>query len=999
MIGPYKLMQLIGEGGFGTVFMAEQDHPVRRSVALKIIKLGMDTRQVVARFEQERQALALMDHPGIAKVFDAGSTDSGRPYFVMELCRGEPITDYCDRNSVSIPSRLELFVQVCLAIQHAHLRGLIHRDIKPTNILVSCQDGEHRAKVIDFGIAKATATKLTDKTLVTEHRQLIGTPEYMSPEQAEGSLDIDTRTDVYALGVLLYELLTGSTPFSSETLRSAAYADIQRIIREVDPPLPSTRVRSSATIAPIAARRRSEPERLGTTIQGELDWIAMKSLEKDRQRRYESARALADDVQRYLNGAAVLAAPPSKTYRMRKFVVQHKWPAVAVAATASALVLGLAGTLWQARRADDRAAAAQAAEAEQRRLAISEAHQRQEADTLRLAAETAAAGEKARAEQLRQVAAFQSNMLSDVNASEAGKALFANIRDKYSASLAKHGVPESARVAQLSTFDSDLQRVNGTDVAADLIDSTLLKPAITELNVEFRDQPLVAASLRHSLALVYSRLGRYDDALPLQEQALADRRQYGTDAKETLESTGRMGQALRDLGRLADAEPYYRECMEKSRRMLGENATVTITAINDMAYILQTRGKLAEAEPLYREALEKCRRVRGEEHPETLTMINNMGFILNARGKTAEAEPYHRDAFEKRRRVLGEDHPDTLGARNNLAFMLQQQGKFAEAESEYRQTLERRTRVLGETHPDTLVSKSNLAWLFRSVGKLDESEPLMREVLATRRHTLGEEHPSTLNSLANLGQLMQSKGNLDDAESLYTEAILRRRRVLGNEHPDTLWTIMLLANLRQAQTRYEESEVLCREATETRRRVLGPDHPDTARAIGGLGYCLHMQKKYELAEPLYREVLDIRRRLLGNGHTDTLTSIMNLGSLLRDKGVLGEAESLHRESLAGFEHSLGKDHWRTGDARLQLGRTLTLRKDFVTAVVELKEAQRVLSTAQGSTALRNKQSIEAILQLYRDWKLVDPSFTHDDAAAAWQSSLDALSLPASPATP
>ncbi len=298
-IGPYKLLQIIGEGGFGSVFMAEQEKPVVRKVALKIIKLGMDTRQVVARFEQERQALAMMDHPNIAKVLDAGATELGRPYFVMELCKGDPINEYCDKNNLSITDRLELFAQVCAAVQHAHTKSIIHRDIKPSNILVSTQDGRPHAKVIDFGIAKATASKLTEKTLFTEHRALIGTPEYMSPEQAEGSLDVDTRTDVYSLGVLLYELLTGTTPFSSKELRSAAYGEIQRIIREVEPPKPSTRLsHNTDTLPSVAAHRHTEPKRLGLLIRGDLDWIVMKALEKDRRRRYETANGLMMDIRR-----------------------------------------------------------------------------------------------------------------------------------------------------------------------------------------------------------------------------------------------------------------------------------------------------------------------------------------------------------------------------------------------------------------------------------------------------------------------------------------------------------------------------------------------------------------------------------------------------------------------------------------------------------------------------------------------------------------------------
>ena len=357
-IGPYKLLQQIGEGGFGAVFMAEQTEPIRRRVALKVIKLGMDTRQVVARFEQERQALAVMDHPNIAKVFDAGATESGRPYFVMELVKGQPITEYCDRQGLSIPERLELFSQVCHAVQHAHTKGVIHRDIKPRNVLVSTHDGKPLVKVIDFGIAKATDQRMTEKTLFTEHQAMIGTPEYMSPEQAEGSLDIDTRTDVYALGVLLYELLTGATPFDGKSLREAGYGEICRIIREVDPPRPSLRVSTKAQAAwaggsvsgssssaksstpqQIVSVRRTEPGQLFGILKGDLDWVVMKALEKDRARRYATPTTLAEDVARYLAGEAVTAVPPSRWYRVRKFVRRNRTGVVAGAISVMAATL------------------------------------------------------------------------------------------------------------------------------------------------------------------------------------------------------------------------------------------------------------------------------------------------------------------------------------------------------------------------------------------------------------------------------------------------------------------------------------------------------------------------------------------------------------------------------------------------------------------------------------------------------------------------------------
>src|SRR5262245_44098243 len=353
-IGRYRLLQQIGEGGMGVVYMAEQEEPVRRRVALKIIKLGMDTRQVVARFEAERQALALMDHPHIANVLDAGATESGRPYFVMELVRGVPITEYCDKNKLSAKDRLELFIPVCQAIQHAHQKGVIHRDIKPSNVMVTLNDGQAHPMVIDFGVAKATNQRLTEKTLFTNYAQMIGTPAYMSPEQAEMSkLDVDTRTDVYALGVLLYELLTGTTPFPATELLSLGYGEMQRIIAEKEPPRPSKRDSTmTAEERTVVARNRSmEVSAVGRLFRGDLDWIVMKCLEKDRERRYETVNGLAMDLKRHLGNEPVNARPPSMFYRLERSVRRNKLAFASAAAVICALLLGVLVSSWQAVRA------------------------------------------------------------------------------------------------------------------------------------------------------------------------------------------------------------------------------------------------------------------------------------------------------------------------------------------------------------------------------------------------------------------------------------------------------------------------------------------------------------------------------------------------------------------------------------------------------------------------------------------------------------------------
>jgi serine/threonine protein kinase len=373
-IGPYKLLQKLGEGGFGIVYLAEQEQPVKRKVAVKVLKPGLDSAAVLARFEAERQALALMDHPNIARVFDAGLTDDQRPYFVMELIKGIPITKYCDQERLSPRERLDLFIPICQAVQHAHQKGIIHRDLKPANVLIALYDGRPVPKVIDFGVAKATGQKLTERTMFTEVGQIIGTLEYMAPEQAElNNLDIDTRADIYSLGVLLYELLTGSPPFTAKQLRSAAFSEMLRIIREVEPPKPSTKVSTAKNLPTVAAARKLEPKKLAALMRGDLDWIVMKCLEKERSRRYETANGLAMELQRYLADEPVLAGPPSVGYKLRKFVRRNRGPVLAAALMLLALVAGIVGTTIGLIRAEQ----AQAEEEKQRHIAQD---QEQEAD-------------------------------------------------------------------------------------------------------------------------------------------------------------------------------------------------------------------------------------------------------------------------------------------------------------------------------------------------------------------------------------------------------------------------------------------------------------------------------------------------------------------------------------------------------------------------------------------------------------------------------------------
>ena len=531
MIGPYKLMEQIGEGGFGLVFVAEQQEPVRRKVALKVIKPGMDSQQVIARFEAERQALAMMDHPNIARVLDAGTTDSGRPYFVMELVRGIPITEYCDQNRLAPRERLELFVTVCNAIQHAHQKGIIHRDVKPSNVLVTSHDGKPVAKVIDFGVAKAIHQHLTDRTIYTSFAQMIGTPLYMSPEQAEMSgLDIDTRSDIYSLGVLLYELLTGATPLEKQRLAKAAYDEIRRLIREDEPLRPSQRLSTSDTLPSVAACRNTEPARLSRMLRGEVDWIVMKALEKDRTRRYETASGLARDVQRDLADEMVEARPPSTGYRLRKFVRRNKGPVVAASVLLLTLLLGIAGTTFGLIQAG-------AAWRSEQARAEGEATAKRDANEQRDAAVRAAAAERSAKEQAQR-------RLSQI---EKGVELFAG--------LVKGLNPRSEEQGGPPLYEQLRQRA--AKAADDLIGESVADPD-------------VVARLQTTLGDTLLGLGDAAKAIAILERARATQQvRLGPDNPDTLATLHNLACAYQDSGKLPEAISLYKQVHERLVKILG----------------------------------------------------------------------------------------------------------------------------------------------------------------------------------------------------------------------------------------------------------------------------------------------------------------------------------------------------------------------------------------------------------------------------------------------
>ncbi len=687
-IGSYVLVKILGVGGMGQVWLAEQTAPVKRQVALKLIKGGLYDSAVIQRFESERQSLAVMNHPAIAKVFDAGSTADGQPYFVMEYVEGPRITQYCDNNKLKIRERLELFIKVCEGVQHAHQKAIIHRDLKPSNVLVVEVDGKPVPRIIDFGIAKAISSQANaEQTMLTQAGALVGTPGFMSPEQGDPRVqDVDTRADVYSLGVILYVLLTGTLPFDLEGWKKKPVDEVLRQLREEDPKTPSTKLREEKESATdSAAKRATEPGQLVSMLRGDLDWITMRAIEKDRARRYGTPSELAVDIERYLQNKPVVARPASAGYRLKKYAQRHRLAvasAAGVAALLTAFAINQAVQLRRITRERDRA---------------------------------------------NRITDFMTDMfkVSDPSVARGNAITAREILDKASKGI-------DTGLAKDPELQAQMMQVMGI-----VYDNLGLYPqaeSLTASAVEIlkhvsgtKNPSTLAAEQR--LGWEFFREGRNSEAEKLLRHMLDEsRRVLGPTHPTTLAGIGALGVTLNEEGQYAEAEKLEREALDIAART-GPEHFFTVEAMDNLAHVLTNEGQLAEAEKLYRHTLEIHRRVRGPEHPITLIALHNLGGVIVSEDRPAEAEKFYREAVATGRRVLGPNHPDAALYMNDLANVLSDEHQYEEAEKLNREALEIRRRVFGPDHRITASSVYNLGCLAALMGRRDEALALLSQAV------------------------------------------------------------------------------------------------------------------------------------------------------------------------------------------------------------------------------------------------------------------------------
>ena len=821
-VGPYRLVDVLGEGGMGVVYHAEQTTPIHRHVALKLVPFGMDTARMMSRFESERQTLARMNHPYIAQALEAGAADDGRPYFVMELVHGEPVTDYCAREKPPLAVRLKLFLQICEAVQHAHQRGIIHRDLKPSNVLLTRQGAELVPKIIDFGIAKAVGQDESRQMLTTMQGQLVGTPEYMSPEQA-GVIDagVDTRTDVYSLGVMFYELLCGKRPYD---LKKRTAVELERALRT--PPIAPSRVAGADGVLP--PRRQ---------MSRDLDAVTMMAIEQRPDDRYASVEQLADDVRRVIEHRPVRARAQTLTYRTQQFIRRHAAGVVTAAVIAAIATAGAAGIVIQRNRA---------IASEQK--AVNEA-----------------ARARAEADKASEVARFLTDLFREADPSRArGAAVTAReLLERGARRLATDLGSQGALRATLMDTIGMVYRALGMIDEAERITTESLAIRREALGPAHRD---IAASLDNLGQLSRERT-RYEQAEKYHREALAMRKLLLAPSDPDIgQSLSNLALALRERGKYDEARPLVKEAIEIRRAALGPEHSDTLSSMNVLGDIEDSSGNRTEAERWYREVLSVRTRVLPPDDPKLAISLHNVAGILARTGKLKDSEAMLRQALAIRLKILDPDHSDVTATQLNLAGVLQDQGRLDEAEPLYRAALEADRRKNGNQHMDVAIDLNNLASLLEERGRLAEAGQMYRESLAIRLALQGEKHPSVPTVLNNIGRLLLVQGNLAEAERSLRRSIELRKSLGMEKHPRTADTLIWLGRVLVARGRLSEAEQQYAAAIDIHRTASPNGSPGLASARLALGHAKVRQRRAAEAEPLLREALEFRRKNLPAGH-------------------------------------------------------------------------------------------------------------------------------------